>query len=478
MTKTRRDAGLVSVAVAVVIAGCQTLTVPDFNNPGLDELTESPSRSAVQTAVQGLMIGARKGIGEFNRYVAVLGAFGRESYIFEGTDSRFITEIMQGPLDPGGASFGGGGHWADRYANVRAANILLAAVDAAPENFSSEEAEAIRGWAKTFQAHDFLLVVNTRDDFGAPIDVGIDPTADPAPIVDRDAVFAHILQLLDEAATHLASGGSAFPFQQSSGFEGFDTPATFRTFARGLKARVLVYRASLGGGAPDWTEALNLLNGSETFINDQASTVAELEVGVYHAFGSGPGDVLNGLREKAVSLPTHPSIVTDAQAGDQRVDRKTAVLSAPVEDPAGLGVTTDRTFALYPTLSSPIPLIRNEELILLRAEANLQLGNLSGALDDINLIRTVSGGLPAIDSGAWGALTPDERIDEILYNRRYSLFFEGGHRWIDMRRYDRLMDLPVDHPSFVRFRQFPFPANECLARGGQPAQACAQIPGF
>lgn len=41
------------------------------------------------------------------------------------------------------------------------------------------------------------------------------------------------------------------------------------------------------------------------------------------------------------------------------------------------------------------PLIKNEELILLRAEANIGLDNLAAAVPDIDLVRTTSGGLPA-----------------------------------------------------------------------------------
>ncbi|WP_432766785.1 RagB/SusD family nutrient uptake outer membrane protein [Phycicoccus elongatus] len=37
-------------------------------------------------------------------------------------------------------------------------------------------------------------------------------------------------------------------------------------------------------------------------------------------------------------------------------------------------------------------------------------------------------------------------MDEIVKQRRYSLFGEG-HRWIDMRRWGRLNQLPIDRPG-------------------------------
>ena len=47
----------------------------------------------------------------------------------------------------------------------------------------------------------------------------------------------------------------------------------------------------------------------------------------------------------------------------------------------------------------------------------------------------------------------------MLYERRYSLYFEG-HRWIDMRRYNRLNQLPLDRPDDNVWSEFPLPVTE------------------
>lgn len=482
MNRFSKLGGLAAAAFALMLSGCETLTVPDFNNPGVDELTENPTQSGVAIAAQGLMVGARNGIGARAGYVSELGILGRESYNFDPSDPRFVTAMLQGPLDPGGNAFGGA-HWVFRYQNIRNANILLDAVDqcCTVGTFSDAEKEAIRGWAKTIQALDFLLVINTRDDFGAPIAVNLeDPTAEPAPIASRAEVFQHILDLLDEADSHLASGSAAFPFQLSSGFASFGTPALFRQVNRALKARVLVYRATLEGTNADFTAALSLLNGGDTFLDDSPNIdLNGLNAGVYHSYSTQSGDVTLAIFDGSNQvIVAHPSIVADAQAGDERVDRKIRTV-ATVTDQASLSpaVTTDFAFSIYTSPSASVPIIRNEELILLRAEANMGAGNSAAALADINLIRTQSGGLAPISATAWAAMSATEQLDELLYNRRYSLLFEGGHRWIDMRRYDRLGQLPVDHPSFVRFSQFPFPQRECDPRSPQP-DGCTALTGF
>ena len=61
-----------------------------------------------------------------------------------------------------------------------------------------------------------------------------------------------------------------------------------------------------------------------------------------------------------------------------------------------------------------------------------------------------------------------------MYERRLSLIFEG-HRWIDMRRWGRLAQLPLDRPTFFVAKVMPIPGTECDARPAdlKPAQCLA-----
>ena len=444
----------------LLVASCNTLDVTDLNNPGLGPLQDNPTRSGVTAAATGLLIGTRSGISSQNGYISLLGIIGRESYNFDPADPRFVTEMLIGPLDGGSPAFGGN-LFASPYANIRNGNIVLRAVDNVV-GMTDPEKEAIRGFAQTIQALDFLNVINTRDENGAPVDVDIDPTASPAPIKTKAEVFTHIINLLDSGLVHLQAGGTAFPFPLSSGFTGFDTPPTFVQFNRALRARVAVY-------TQDYAGALTAL--SQSFVN----TAAPLSLGVYHVFSTSSGDSVNFLFDpNARALFAHPSIRTDAQlradlTPDLRFQQKLTQLATPK---TVQGITTDLVFNIYKSNSDPVPIIRNEELILLRAEANLGLGDITSALTDIDFIRVNSGGLPPYS----GALTPDAVLDELLYNKRYSLLYEGGHRWIDLRRYGKLGTLPLDLPNHLRFSKFPFPINECLARNPAPP-GCTPEPG-
>lgn len=95
-------------------------------------------------------------------------------------------------------------------------------------------------------------------------------------------------------------------------------------------------------------------------------------------------------------------------------------------------------------------------LILLKAEAHANLDQVDDAVAAINIIRNAAGIGPYI-----GLLTRVELIDEILYQRRFSLWAEPwGHRWIDARRYEKLNEIPTSFDSGTIFTQFPHPQAE------------------
>ena len=123
------------------------------------------------------------------------------------------------------------------------------------------------------------------------------------------------------------------------------------------------------------------------------------------------------------------------------------------------GLSSDLGFTMYSSNNSPVAVIRNEELILLRAEARWFTGDKRGAMEDLNLIRQSSGGLAAVTEPATDAAF----VSELLRQRRYSLLFEG-HRWIDLRRFGRLDQLPKDASGHLVHSKFPIPEAECLAR--------------
>lgn len=439
---TRAAAGLLLVMLA---GACADLTVPDYNNPEIDEFVNNPTPSGIRAAATGLFIGARAGLTDRTGYVSMLGVVGRESYTLDSSDPRYVGELLQGPLSNSGAF--GAGMWTERYANIRNANILLGALDRVA-GMTDAEKEATRGFAKTMQALDFLLVINTRDLSGAPIEVG-GTIRDAGPFVGKAQVLGHVIQLLDEARVHLLAGGTSFPFAFSAGFAGFNTPATFLTFNRAIKARTEVYMGAY---------AAALISLGQSFLNPAAS----LDLGPVHLYSTSDGQP-NDLN--TLLIFARPQLVTEAQlqpggAVDARVARK---IGPHPEPRTAQGVGSDKQFLMYPTTSATLPVIRNEELLLLRAEARWFTGDRAGAMADLNLVRQSSGGLAAAVEPT-GADATTNFVTLLLYERKYSLLFEGGHRWIDARRFGRLEQLGRDVGTHVIVARWSIPEAECLAR--------------
>lgn len=474
MIKKKTIRRLLLGSLVIALPACKDLTSPNFNFGDVDELVENPSRASTQALAQGLFLGSRLYMGTGpNDILTATGLMGRESYNHDNQDPRFESEYLRGPLNASSPAFGGN-FWAEQYANIKLGQIVLASLDVLPDDpangFTVQEKEYLRGFVKTFQAADFLWIVNTRDETcGCPITIPEGTSTVPEPTVGKDQVFGKIVQLLDEAKGHFAAAGSvAPPIALPSGFDGipgtgagvFQSAAGMLGFSRGLRARVAVYTG-------DFSAALSAL--AESFLD----TGAALEFGVYYSYSPLSGDLANGYFQPSgdPNLRAHPSILTDAelQADGVTLDDRFVRKTRPITSRSFQGLCTEQSlfpicevgFNMYLGQSAPIPWIRNEELILLRAEANIGLGNLGAALTDINFIRTTSGKLAPLASLG----TPDEALDELLYNKRYSLLWEG-HRWIDTRRYGKFDTLPLDLPGHQVNPRYPIPIDEQLARGG------------
>jgi hypothetical protein len=304
-----------------------------------------------------------------------------------------------------------------------------------------------------------------HDTAGMVIKVDGDPK-DPAPILCRDPAISDIAALLDSAKTQLSAGvASGFPFTAlPGGFANFNTKTTFLTFNRAWMAKADVYRRQYQAALTDLSESFIDTGSALTFT--QARAV--LDRGPTHVFSTSAGDALSTLFAALTgTVRVHPSVLANAETGPNGIDARYTAKVTTTTSISDQGVSSNLGFIVYPTNTTPLPIIRNEELILLRAQANHGLGNLDAAARDVNFIRTRSGNLAP---KTYASL--NELLDDLLYNKRYSLLYETGTRWVDMRFYNRLNQLPLDLPTHHVHANYPVPSNEWLARGGT-ATACA-----
>lgn len=433
-------------AIALVSLGaglnsCNIDALEDPNFPGVESLENDATLSELNNLVTGMEAGMRPFI---EVYLDDCGIIGREFYRMTGSDPRFTSDLLgKGATTLDNNTFYTSNSWGGRYAVVRTGWILRHALETTSASLTAEEKNGYNGYAKTIQAYELLLNANLTYNCGVRLDVE-DPNALGAFTSSYSESLQGVLDLLNEAATDLSAAGDAFAFSLSAGFAGFDDPVNFRKFNRALAARVALYKE-------DYAGALTAI--SESFMDMGGA----LSNGVYSIFSNGAGDILNPmyipLNSSAGSNTrvVHNSFVTDAETGDLRLAK------APVRTEAAFAddLTSDYDLWVYQSSDAPVCIIRNEELILIYAEASLKSGATGDATTAIDLIRSVAGGLAAYS----GATDEASLINEILKQRRYSLLGEG-HRWIDMRRTDKLSELPIDRPEDDVYDHLPRPYDE------------------
>ncbi len=434
------------VGVFAVLA-CTPVDAPDQNHQALSDLTGTPSLSSLQTATQGLLTGMR---GDANLITQRFSILGREAYNLDPgnpqTEQGYYTNLADLAA------------WANPYRTIKLADLVIAAVPKVTE-LSAAQAAGIKGFAETVKAIELLNVIRGTDVGGALLDAAANATDPPGPIASKADVYAQILSLLDAGKADLQGAGDSFAFQLGSGFSSFATPATFITFNRAVRARADI-------DMQNWTAALTDLQGS--FLD----TTKPLSFGAYFTYSTVSGDAINPLFEGQPRLYfTHPRIINNAQKKpDGTLDARVLSKVKSITPFSRFGFAVSATWTNYPSQTASNAYIRNEELILLRAEANLNLGNTAAAVNDINFIRTNSGGLAPITlpyTPAPGA--PATLLDELLYEKTYSMMWEmGSSSWLDARRYNKLAQLPHDLAGHVVYPRLRIADTECDPRNPKP----------
>lgn len=419
-------------ALLVLLSSCKK-NIGNLNSPVVEDYT-NPSKAQLNNLVSGTESGMRNNLA---MYLDVVGMIGREMYRFSGAEPRYTSDLL-GAEDAtlNNNTFYLNNPWGSRYRVIKNCNVLINGATNSTA-LTAPEKKGYLGFAKTIKAHQLLINLSMTYDKGIRLDVN-DPD-NPGPVVGRNESLTAIANLLDEAKTDLT--GTEIAFSLSSGYDGFKDAPGLLKFNRALAARVAVYRGQ-------WAAALTALN--ESFF----SLTGSFTTGIYHVFGTGLGDQLNlaffPQNQNGEVRAAHPSYATDITAADDRIN-KTAVRTSTV---SSSDLSSNRDVWVYTSSLAPVPIIRNEELILIYAEAKIQTSLLPDALVAINRVRT------GHNLGVYaGAVTQTALTDEMLKQRRYSLFFEG-HRWVDMRRYNKLNQLPIDRPGDDVWQEFPLPLTE------------------
>ncbi|HEY1951351.1 MAG TPA: RagB/SusD family nutrient uptake outer membrane protein [Gemmatimonadaceae bacterium] len=431
----KRYTTLVLAAAVLVGAACRDNPVANpIDAPTVDALSGPLTRVTLQQLATGVLAQDRASANAF-AYAIEPEIWARDVYRVDASEPRFVQETLGGNPDPG--SFSGSGNWTGFYTALRASSTLIKALPAAATPaFSAAEINATRGFVRTIKALDYWRIIEMHDTVGAVIQ-----TDDPALVSDlkcKETVLSYIAALLDSANTDFTAAGGAtvLPFSLPTGFTAFgrdySVVSNLVKFNRGLKGKVDFYRG-LDRKSPQpglfptaITELTQALGGAAP----GAVPTADFSKGPYYVFVPGGSENSpNTISDSKIGL--NPLVGDSVQAGDSRASKIVARSAL-----SGFGVSTTITFvkavASTTNQAAPLGILRDEELVLLRAQAEIEAGQLANAILDINDVRTSYGLGPVAPADKASA------INAVLYEKRYSLLFEGAQRMDDLREYGRL----------------------------------------
>ena len=157
--------------------------------------------------------------------------------------------------------------------------------------------------------------------------------------------------------------------------------------------------------------------------------------GVYHTFSGQSGDQPNPINaNNYFDFVTLYDFTADVDTlHDLRWLNKFVHDPQPVQVGTYAGVADPHLYLPYASVSGPVPIVRAEELALVRAQVQLGLGNFANAITLINEVHEQAGGFtsPLSIASTYTAVR-----DSLLKEQRISTVFEGsGDRMIALRMY-------------------------------------------
>jgi hypothetical protein len=492
---TTRRSTLLRAAAALGLMGTAVAGACSPSNVGyLTAPTSVPnSPVGIQNAVTGLFSATRLDVYGF---IIDMSTFARDAAIVWGDNPQDVTWFAGVvPIPPASA-----GVWSQEYLDVGQALSILKTLPSTSPAYSPAQAEAIVGIVETMEALNLMVLAETRDTLGIPIHAA--SGGGPGPVFCNPDVWKYIVALLDSANDSLNTAGTvAIPITLPPGFASVGTQAgpstvagSFASFNRALAGKAgleLAYAIArntpashptpTSPGAPDansLTRADSALTASALYnpanlAPPSGSQFLEGPTGVYWDFSAQSGDQANPIHANSAGIwDVLKTLVGDVDTlNDLRWKAKFAGNPFPLQLPAYNFIASEDIYNYYPATNSPVPIIRDEDLVLIHAQIRLGLGDLAGAITAINEVHQGAGGYatPLNIAATYTAVR-----DSLLKEQRISTVAEYSvDRTIALRMYslEAVADTTFGATD-LHTTVLPVPTAEVAGRGGTYTVTC------
>ena len=353
--------------------------------------------------------------------------------------------------------------WEPVYGFIYHANSIiegLADNNAVPDALKSQ----LVGEAKFLRAFYYFYLVNYFGDVPLVLDTDYKKNTSLSRTSSTE-VYASIIKDLTEAQASLSD---AYPTAE-------------RTRANKAAATTLLARAYLY--TEQWaqaeTEASKVIGDAKyelltdlnaVFLKNSREAIWQLQTINTSTTGVNTWEGFSMVPFAATSTPLYrlyPSLVTAFETGDKRKEswvKEFTNASGTVHYPYKYKVRTSTPVVEYSMV------LRYAELFLIRAEARANQNNLEGALDDMNTLRARAGLASLPDT-----LPKEEVLLAVENERRLELFAEWGHRWLDLKRTGRAIEVlsPIKPDITATDLLYPLPLSAILTN-----PSLEQNPGY
>jgi len=289
------------------------------------------------------------------------------------------------------------------------------------KNISSQARSQLEGEAKFIRAFWDFYLVNSFGDI--PLSITTDyQINDTLQRTNKTKVYQQIISDLTDAKNLLIGD-----YSYSNG----ERIRPNKWAASALLSRVYLYVGDFNNAQTQATSLINLSNVykldsnlNNVFLKGSQEAIWQLKP-VVPGFNTFDGNVFI-LTTNPTKVAISSYLLNSFEVGDKRKSSWIATRtsgSSTYYYPYKYKVKTSSTLTEY------LVVLRLSEQYLIRAEARAKLGDLTGAISDLNIIRNRAGLSPLSNS-----LTVQQILNAVEQENRIEFFAEWGHRWLDMKR--------------------------------------------
>jgi len=323
-------------------------------------------------------------------------------------------------------------YWIITYRGVKLANDII---EFTPDVFTgtlAPQGNVYLGIAKAYKA---MLLGEAAATWGSiPITI---TKLEPPDFVDQQTAYNYVQTLLDEAIGHFS--GEIAAVDRDLNFNG--DKDKWVAVIHSLKAR---YYLQVG----DYANALTHANQGIADASGSLMSFFSDNTGEYASWGMWvqiEQETIRGEKYFVDLLKSEPNDARLSEYFSPGPDANGEYFGFAVHDKALYPnpvdtneekLTTTVRMKKYSTYAESFPIIRWEENVLIKAEAEARTGNVPGAVGDVNIIRQKAGLTDFANTGQ------NAVIQEVLKQKFLELYLEG-QSWHDQRRTGTMPD-----PSF------------------------------